>query len=155
MMTNREFFIGQASRELAPFVRLFEALPGDKLDYRPHPQSRSARELVGHLLAEMHGLEELARTKQVRHQAMLPFDSLEDAASSFQEAHQAVIEQVGNLSDADWETGQSAYILSPEHKAEGPVFRIGWMLLNDMIHHRGQLSTYVRPMGGQMPVIYG
>jgi uncharacterized damage-inducible protein DinB len=30
-----------------------------------------------------------------------------------------------------------------------------WGLLFDMIHHRGQLSTYIRPMGGKVPAIYG
>jgi uncharacterized damage-inducible protein DinB len=32
---------------------------------------------------------------------------------------------------------------------------LGWMLLLDAIHHRGQLSTYLRPMGGTVPSIYG
>jgi uncharacterized damage-inducible protein DinB len=27
--------------------------------------------------------------------------------------------------------------------------------LNHSIHHRGQLSTYLRPMGGKVPAIYG
>ena len=30
-----------------------------------------------------------------------------------------------------------------------------WYLFFDAIHHRGQLSTYIRPMGGQVPSIYG
>jgi len=27
--------------------------------------------------------------------------------------------------------------------------------LNHSIHHRGQLTTYLRPMGGKVPAIYG
>jgi uncharacterized damage-inducible protein DinB len=30
-----------------------------------------------------------------------------------------------------------------------------WYLFFDAIHHRGQLSTYIRPMGGKVPSIYG
>jgi uncharacterized damage-inducible protein DinB len=30
-----------------------------------------------------------------------------------------------------------------------------WMFLNDQIHHRGQLSVYVRMVGGCVPSIYG
>jgi uncharacterized damage-inducible protein DinB len=30
-----------------------------------------------------------------------------------------------------------------------------WIALFDMVHHRGQLSTYIRPMGGKVPSIYG
>jgi uncharacterized damage-inducible protein DinB len=32
------------------------------------------------------------------------------------------------------------------------MFRLG---LFDAIHHRGQLSVYIRPMGGRVPSIYG
>jgi uncharacterized damage-inducible protein DinB len=30
-----------------------------------------------------------------------------------------------------------------------------WIALFDTVHHRGQLSTYIRPMGGNVPSIYG
>jgi uncharacterized damage-inducible protein DinB len=30
-----------------------------------------------------------------------------------------------------------------------------WGFLVDIIHHRGQLSTYLRPMGAKVPQIYG
>jgi uncharacterized damage-inducible protein DinB len=30
-----------------------------------------------------------------------------------------------------------------------------WDFFFDAIHHRGQLSTYLRPMGGTVPSIYG
>jgi uncharacterized damage-inducible protein DinB len=30
-----------------------------------------------------------------------------------------------------------------------------WFTLFDLIHHRGQLSTYLRPMGSTVPQIYG
>ncbi len=30
-----------------------------------------------------------------------------------------------------------------------------WGFLFDMVHHRGQLTAYIRPMGGKVPAIYG
>jgi uncharacterized damage-inducible protein DinB len=36
-----------------------------------------------------------------------------------------------------------------------PRQALAWMLLLDGIHHRGQLSTLIRPMGGKVPAIYG
>lgn len=30
-----------------------------------------------------------------------------------------------------------------------------WLALFDAVHHRGQLSTYIRPMGGKVPSVYG
>jgi uncharacterized damage-inducible protein DinB len=32
---------------------------------------------------------------------------------------------------------------------------MAWGMLFDLIHHRGQLSVYIRPMGGKVPSIYG
>jgi len=32
---------------------------------------------------------------------------------------------------------------------------MAWILLFDAIHHRGQISTLIRPMGGKVPSIYG
>ncbi len=42
--------------------------------------------------------------------------------------------------DAAWETTIDGFV---------------WGFLFDAIHHRGQLSTYLRPMGGKVPSIYG
>jgi len=33
--------------------------------------------------------------------------------------------------------------------------KMAWGLFLDLIHHRGQLSVYIRPMGGKVPSIYG
>jgi uncharacterized damage-inducible protein DinB len=38
---------------------------------------------------------------------------------------------------------------------EKPLGEFLWYLFFDAIHHRGQLSTYIRPMGGKVPSIYG
>ena len=38
---------------------------------------------------------------------------------------------------------------------EGPASDIVWLFHFDEIHHRGQLSTYLRPMGAKVPSIYG
>ena|SRR5579872_7196790 len=38
---------------------------------------------------------------------------------------------------------------------EGPASDILWLFHFDEIHHRGQLSTYLRPMGAKVPSIYG
>ena len=38
---------------------------------------------------------------------------------------------------------------------EGPCQQLAWMMFLDAVHHRGQLSTYLRPMGSKVPAIYG
>ena len=38
---------------------------------------------------------------------------------------------------------------------EAPPRDLAWLLFFDSIHHRGQLSAYLHPMGGKVPSIYG
>jgi hypothetical protein len=52
-LSNREFFIQRWDQEYPAFVRVFKALPENRLDYRPHPQSRSAGELVALLVSAL------------------------------------------------------------------------------------------------------
>ena len=50
-LSNREFFIQRWEQEYPAFMRVFKALPANHLDYRPHPRSRSAGELVALLVS--------------------------------------------------------------------------------------------------------
>jgi uncharacterized damage-inducible protein DinB len=38
---------------------------------------------------------------------------------------------------------------------ERPAAPMAWSFLFDIVHHRGQISTYLRPMGSTVPQIYG
>ena len=38
---------------------------------------------------------------------------------------------------------------------EDTIAQFVWGFLFDAVHHRGQLTTYLRPMGGKVPSIYG
>ena len=39
--------------------------------------------------------------------------------------------------------------------ADCPVSEVLWLMLMDSVHHRGQLSVYLRMVGGKVPSIYG
>ena len=51
-MTDQNFFFQKWDREAPKFDAVMDALPPDRLDYRPHPKSRSAAEMVTHLARE-------------------------------------------------------------------------------------------------------
>src|ERR1700736_4633798 len=63
-LSNREFFIQRWEQEYAAFVRVFKALPGSALDYRPHPRSRSARELVALVVSAQESCIELCKSRK-------------------------------------------------------------------------------------------
>jgi len=48
-----------------------------------------------------------------------------------------------------------ARVARPDEVLAATGFELAWGVLFDLIHHRGQLSTYLRPMGSTVPAIYG
>lgn len=153
-MTNREFFTQLCTHEHPRFVGVLEAMPKDKLDYRPHPKSRSAYELVGHLIGHEQDLVELLETGSINHRVQVPFQSMDEAVDIYRKARKAVEAKLPALSDSAWdESGK--FLVNGNTIMEMPRHGLAWMLMLDAIHHRGQLSTYLRPMGGKVPSIYG
>ena len=55
------------------------------------------------------------------------------------------------MSDAAWES-PGRFLFDGKVIYEYPRRDLAWMLLFDGLHHRGQLSTYLRPMGGTVPI---
>ncbi|HWK12406.1 MAG TPA: DinB family protein [Vicinamibacterales bacterium] len=153
-MTNREFFTQLCTHEHPRFVGVLEAMPKDKLDYRPHPKSRSAYELVGHLIGHEQDLVELLETGSINHRVQVPFQSMDEAVDIYRKARKAVEAKLPALSDSAWdESGK--FLVNGNTIMEMPRHGLAWMLMLDAIHHRGQLSTHLRPMGGKVPSIYG
>ena len=66
----------------------------------------------------------------------------------------ALIDKLTDMDEGRWsEVGQ---FYADDHLImEAPCQQLAWMMLLDSVHHRGQLSTYLRPMGGKVPSIYG
>lgn len=153
-MTNREFFVQRCIGEFQKFAAVIEAAPPDRLDYRPHAMSRSAYELIGHLIGHEQDLLELAETGKINHRMQVPFKSLDEGVRAYREAHAALAQKLGAMDEATWESpGQ--FLVNGQVAYEFPRRDLAWMLLFDGVHHRGQLSTYLRPMGGKVPSIYG
>jgi uncharacterized damage-inducible protein DinB len=130
------------------------AAPASGLDYRPHPKSRSAYELIGHLIGHEQDLAELARTGVINHRMQVPFAALDEGLAEYQRAHDELVQHLRAMDDDTW-AAAGQFLLNGAVIYEFPRRDLAWMLLFDGLHHRGQLSTYLRPMGGKVPSIYG
>jgi len=63
-------------------------------------------------------------------------------------------DKLSTVDEAQWD--KSATFWVGDHVvATGPQEQLAWMMLLDAVHHRGQLSAYLRPMGSKVPSIYG
>ena len=154
-MTNREFFIQRYTYEHPIFVKICKAVPPDQLEWRPHQKSRSAKELLGHLIGHEHDLIELSNDGVINHRNQVPFTNLAQAVELYSEAHRTLAEKLSTLDEKTWDEKPAKFLADGHLIAEMPYSGLMWMLFFDSIHHRGQLSSYLRPMGGTVPSIYG
>lgn len=157
-MTSREFFMETVKDEIPRFERLLKALPEDKLDWRPHEKSRSAKEIVITIASESGTFVEFMLTGKVdminADSAKKGYTSLDQAVSGLAKHLNNSSEQASKMSEEEWEMdAEMLYGGKSVWKTKRGL--MAWSLLLDLIHHRGQLSTYVRPMGGKVPAIYG
>jgi uncharacterized damage-inducible protein DinB len=152
-MTNLEFCIARRKAELPAFVRVLKAIPQERLDYRPDPKARTAAELAWLLAYEEVALLSLVDKGVVEWKEGKPPARAEEIAATFERSATAVNERLERLGEAGWE--KKAKLLMGGTPWEDTMSQMVWGFLFDAIHHRGQLSTYLRPMGGKVPSIYG
>jgi uncharacterized damage-inducible protein DinB len=157
---NREFYVQRWDQEYPAFVRIFKALPADKLDYRPHPKSRSAGELVAmHNIAQKSCLELCTSRKSMysgmHWQEPKGYDGLDGMIAEFEADSARFRKELQKLDDTAWH--HQAWLIEGDREIllKDTVGGLLWIALFDLVHHRGQLSTYIRPMGGKVPSIYG
>ena len=152
-MTNRDFFVQTWDREQAKFDRVMDALPADRLDYRPHPNSRSAAEMATLLAREQEMLVGMIDRGEVDFK--LPgAEDFAEMRDLWKKSTRKLREQLPKLDDSDWQRPVK-FFMGGKVINEAPTSDLMWGFLHDMIHHRGQLSAYIRPMGGKVPSIYG
>jgi uncharacterized damage-inducible protein DinB len=142
-----------AKTEHATTKRVIEAIPLDKGDYRPDPLSKTALELAWHIVAAekrfLAGVSAgvldftpMHRPETVRNSA--------DIAAWFDQTFAANLEQLQKLSGE-----QLVKAIDFRGIFQLPAVSYIQLALNHTVHHRGQLSTYLRPMGAKVPSIYG
>lgn len=141
-------------------MRVLRAYPEDKLDLRPHPKAKSARELAWVFVAEcalgtVVWNDELAKGMPSSGIAFpKPPDHWNELLAATEKATREFRDLIESASDATL-LGNVHVFTAP--KTMGEMSRINWLwfLLHDQIHHRGQLSVYLRMADGKVPSIYG
>jgi uncharacterized damage-inducible protein DinB len=153
-MTKNEFCIATRKSEFPAFVRVLKALPQDRLDYRPDPKARTAAELAWVMATEESALVSLLDTGKVEWTDAKPPSSVSEIVAAYEKNATAVTERLEKLDDAGWQK-KGQFLMGGKVGWETTIDGFVWGFLLDAIHHRGQLSTYLRPMGGKVPSIYG
>jgi uncharacterized damage-inducible protein DinB len=149
----RALMLDGLDREIEITKKVLAAIPEEKKDYRPEPHARSAWELGWHLantdVQFMDGIGELKFTLGARPEAEKP-KTVAELVDWYDKNMKRSSERVRGLSGAQLLTPVDFMGVFNLPSA----FYLGF-LNNHSIHHRGELATYLRPMGSKVPQIYG
>ena len=133
--------------------RVIEAIPPDKGDYRPDAVSKTALELAWHIVAaEKRFLTAIAEGAFDFTPIHRP-ETITDSAGItawFDQSFAGAVPQLEKLSGE-----QLVRAIDFRGMFQLPAVAFIQLSLNHSIHHRGQLSMYLRPMGAKVPAIYG
>ncbi|MGI8743796.1 MAG: DinB family protein [Bryobacteraceae bacterium] len=152
-MTVREFYIERRRAEFPVFLNVLKSLPADRLTYKPHDRCPSAEQLVWTLVSELKACLDAA-TQYKAEWSAIPPPPLNEMLRLFEQWSTELTEVVSKMDETSW-TRVAHFYYNGKVVSEQPVGQFLWFILFDAIHHRGQLSAYLRPMGGTVPSIYG
>jgi uncharacterized damage-inducible protein DinB len=149
-----DYLLGNFEVEMKTTARVLAAVPADKLTYQPDSLSKCGIGLVRHIVLE----DEWLLNSIADGQFNPPPDDSDacgimtpsDGVARYQAKLPAAIARVRAMSPE-----QLTQVLDLFGMIRMPAIDFLSLTLKHSVHHRGQLSSYIRPMGGNVPSIYG
>ena len=152
-------FIQELKHEAASTKKMLERIPGDKFDWKPHEKSRTVAELASHV-ADLPGFlngilaqDELDFAKG--DYKVYVTETPGELMNLFQEKIDEVLQTLQNTSDermlADFTLRSGDHVIATVPR----IVAVRSMGLNHIVHHRGQLSVYLRLLDIPVPGMYG
>jgi len=158
-MAQKDALIGELKNEGANTRKMLEKVPEDNLGWKPHEKSMTIGRLASHiteipvwinrtLAADSFNFASLPMVRNM-------YESNEALLRVFDDTQAAAIEALGNASD---DALNATFTLL---RGEQVVYTMPRKVLirnfafNHVIHHRGQLSVFLRLLNIPVPGMYG
>jgi lipooligosaccharide transport system permease protein len=149
---TRDQLLMKLDMEQKAFMSVIKELPEDKLSYTPHEKVRPFGELAHHISTTGAWFADVMEKGEMQMGGQAPATPTSKAAllDSANKMHEFVVGKVKALSAEQL----SKEITFATMGAFPAVTFLDWHN-SHLIHHRGQLTTYLRTMGAKVPQIYG
>ena len=149
-----QYLTAEFEREMQTTLRVFEAVSNDRLDYQPDEKSKTGLGLVRHITLD----DEWILNCTANGEFTPPPDESDacgimtpaDAVSRYKEKVPAALSRVRAMPGE-----QLVQVIDVLGMARMSAVDLVSFAVKHSIHHRGQLSSYLRAMGGKVPGIYG
>ncbi len=157
----RDALLPEYDHEMATTRRLLERVPEQYFGWRPHDRSRTLGELTAHLAnlpswastilkAEFFDLADLGEDGLGQPQA-----SRHALVKAFDERVAAAREQIAVAGDPELHARWTLQRGGEEVFSLPRIAALRSFVMNHSIHHRGQLSVYLRLQDVPLPAMYG
>jgi uncharacterized damage-inducible protein DinB len=134
--------------------KVISRIPQERSDYKPEPRSRNAREIAWLLVMEERLLVEGLEGGQINWLDVPVPATVQEILDTYDRQHDDLTRRLNQLDHAAWER-RIPFLFEGREVMQARGYDFAWEFLFDHVHHRGQLSTYLRPMGSTVPSIYG
>lgn len=152
--SEKDSFIQTLEREFEVTVKVLKAYPDDKLDLKPSEISKTTKELIWTFVMEqVLTTKVLSPNPDYGTKAPEPPAKLQQLITTYENMFQDNLKKLKELPESEFNAMTKWY-------KSGKLIDMRRMdvlniFLMDMVHHRGQLSVYMRMAGGKLPNIYG
>ena len=147
-MDEKSLFTGFWTNESRTTLKVFARIP-EGSDYRPDPKSRTAQQIAWQIICEERMIiEALEGGKATWEPSPMP-GTMKEVVATYEEQSAALDRRWEALPAACW-NGTIEFF-----GHQRPAAPMAWSFLFDIVHHRGQITTYLRPMGSTVPQVYG
>jgi uncharacterized damage-inducible protein DinB len=147
-MDEKALFIRFWSNETGTTRRVFERIP-EGSDYRPDPRSRTAQQIAWQIISEERMIVAALESGVVTWAPPPMPESMREIVEIYEKQASEIIARWEALPRERWEGTLDFFGHSR------PAAPMAWSFFFDIIHHRGQITTYLRPMGSTVPQVYG
>ena len=144
-------FLATIEQEAEMTKKVIKAVPEDKRGYKPDPKAKTAHELAWHIAtAEVWFMDGVLAGQFSTDEAPAPPPTISGIVEWYETNHR---DRANKLKDLAGDKLVQPIALFGDAGLPA-VSYLNFQNLHSA-HHRGQLSTYLRPMGSKVPAIYG
>ncbi len=118
-------------------------------DYRPDPKSRTAKDIAWQIVCEEKMIVEALENGKAEWAPPPMPATMQEVLDAYDKQSAQAIQRWNALPQEKWDGNLEFF------GSERPASPMAWSFLFDIVHHRGQITTYLRPMGAKVPQIYG
>jgi uncharacterized damage-inducible protein DinB len=147
-MDERALFTKFWEHEAKTTSKVIARIP-EGSDYRPDPKSRTAKDIAWQIACEEKMIIEALETGKVEWNPPAAPATMKALVEIYDTQSADIVRRWKALPAERWDGALDFF------GHQRPASPMAWSFLFDIVHHRGQITTYLRPMGSTVPQIYG